>query len=217
MHVTTSTMKIFNKNREKYGSRYYSRIRMSGISLIHHHLSSYSFLAIIDHNSKYTQKYENESTKYPTIISNPLLVYWWYHRLPSRVVTKERIQKYYTQCAKTFYIIKQEQKLRSLHNNQEFSVFLRININWNCGNTDKINFFDASNVKTENTIVLNLLQSIIELISIIESKDAGIYQAALWIPKNIYLIQFIFSENKSWYNTNPNNESSIYIYTMQEN
>ena len=50
---------------------------------------------------------------------------------------------------------------RSLHNNKECSVIQRIDLIRNDGDTDIINFIDASYVKIENTTILEWLRSIL--------------------------------------------------------
>ena len=71
------------------------------------------------------------------------------------------------------------------------------------GNADIINFIDASYVKTENTTVLEWLQSILEFIYIIASKGANIYLEIIWIPNQYFhdSVQFISKEILGGYKT----------------
>ena len=71
-----------------------------------------------------------------------------------------------------------------LYNTQECLVIQRIYLSTNYGNSDIINFIDASYIKTENTMILYWLQIILEVMSSIASKDANLDQETLWVPKN---------------------------------
>ena len=55
----------------------------------------------------------------------------------------------------------------SLHNTQEFSVVQRIDFSLNDGSSDIINLIDTSYVKTEDTTIMDMLQSMLEVIYII--------------------------------------------------
>ena len=90
-----------------------------------------------------------------------------------------------------------------LYNTQECLVIQRIYLSTNYGNSDIINFIDASYIKTENTMILYWLQIMLEVISIIASRDVNPYQENLWIPKKVLLIQFIYLAKKSWGGANP--------------
>ena len=70
-------------------------------------------------------------------------------------------------------------------------IFQRIDFSQNYGNTDIINLIDTSYVKSKNTVVLEWLHSMMEVIFIIASKDANLNQATLWIPKQ-YLSDSIY-------------------------
>ena len=74
----------------------------------------------------------------------------------------------------------------------EYLSIQRIDLGQNDRNANIINFIDAIYVETENTTILEWLQSMLEFISTIASRDANLDQETLWITKKYFLDSFHF-------------------------